>query len=235
MKYTPGIAVGAMSGSKGGTTASHNRNGAYFRNRSIPVNPRTSAQTVVRNRISSLSSAWRSLTQGQRDQWSAVAATLPRTDALGQTYTQTGLQLFTGYNSTLLLLGESTVTDPVPVDTSPNIIEVSPTITASDTGGSRLMVVGFGGTVGASTEKVLVYATAPISQGINFVGPSQFKYVAETPANVTSFSILTPYQALFGPLVAALEGQKVFIKCVPYSTNGYPGSEVRGFGIATSV
>jgi len=235
MKFTPGIAVGAMSGSKGGTTASHNRNGAYFRNRSIPVNPNTPAQTVVRNRVSSLASAWRSLSQGQRDQWSAVAATIPRTDSLGQTYTQTGLQFFTGYNSTLLLLGEATVTDPVPVDTSPNIISAELTVTASDTGGSRLMVVDFGGTVGSSSEKVLVYATAPISQGINFVGPSQFKFVADTPANVTSFSILTTYQALFGPLVAALAGQKVFVKCVPYSVNGYPGSEVRGFGIATSV
>lgn len=235
MKYTPGIAVGAMSGSKGGTTASHNRNGAYFRNRSIPVNPNTPAQTIVRNRISSLSSSWRALTQGQREQWSAVASTLPRVDSLGQTYYQTGLQLFTGYNSTLLLLGESTVTDPVPVDASPNIISAELTVTASDTGGSRLLVVDFGGTVGTSAERVLVYATAPISAGINFVGPSQFKFVADTPANVTSFSLLTPYQALYGPLVASLAGQKVFVKCVPYSVNGYPGTEVRGFGIATSV
>lgn len=235
MKYTPGIAVGAMSGSKGGTTASHNRNGAYFRNRSIPVNPNTPAQTAVRNRVSSLSSTWRSLSQGQRDQWSAVAATLPRVDSLGQTYTQTGLQLFVGYNSTLLLLGDPTVTDPVPVDSSPNIIEATPTVTASDTPGSRLLVVDFGGTVGTSAERVLVYATAPISAGINFVKNSDFRFIADTPANVTSFSLLTTYQAVYGPLVASLAGQKVFVKCVPYSVNGYPGSEVRGFGIATSV
>lgn len=232
MKFTPGIAVGAMSGSKGGTTASHNRNGQYFRNRSIPVNPNTPAQTEVRNRISSLSSAWRSLSQAQRDQWSAVASTIPRTDSLGQTYTQTGLQFFTGYNSTRLLLGLTTVTDPVPVDTSPNIIQAPLSLEVSDTPGDRLAVITFGGTVGTSTEKILVYATPPISAGINFVGPSQFKFIASTAANVTSLSIVTTYAAVFGPLVAALVGQKIFVKCVPYSENGYPGSEVRGYGIA---
>ncbi|KKM06452.1 hypothetical protein LCGC14_1743870, partial [marine sediment metagenome] len=37
------------SGSIGGLTASHNRGGMYFRARTIPTNPATSFQTVVRN------------------------------------------------------------------------------------------------------------------------------------------------------------------------------------------
>ena len=41
------------SGSLSGVTYSHNRGGAYTRNRSIPVNPNTVQQQAVRNAFSS--------------------------------------------------------------------------------------------------------------------------------------------------------------------------------------
>ena len=48
MLFKPTI-VASLSGSLGGITASHNRFGAYLRERVIPVNPGTQPQVIVRN------------------------------------------------------------------------------------------------------------------------------------------------------------------------------------------
>ena len=52
-----GPAVAVISGSVGGTVFSRNKGGAYMRNRSIPVNPQSAAQVVVRAAMAFLTAA----------------------------------------------------------------------------------------------------------------------------------------------------------------------------------
>lgn len=80
------------SGSIGGTTYSHNRYGAYKRNRTVPVNPNTDRQIVIRNAIRALTIRWQlTLTQAQRDAWDVYAANVDWVGSLGDTINLTGI------------------------------------------------------------------------------------------------------------------------------------------------
>ena len=105
MKYVPSALIGRLSRSAGSTTASHNRYGAYLRNRVIPVNPNTTKQAQQRSDLAQISTAWRDLTDAQRAAWKSLGAQMTRTDSLGETYTLTGLQAFESLNRQLLFTG----------------------------------------------------------------------------------------------------------------------------------
>ena len=89
-----------QSGSIGGVVYSHNRFGAYRRNRSVPVNPNTDRQVAVRNIVRSLAIAWQlTLTQDQRDAWDVYAANVTWKNHLGQDVLLTGLNHYIRSNT----------------------------------------------------------------------------------------------------------------------------------------
>lgn len=113
-----------MSGSIGGVVYSHNRYGAYRRNRSVPVNPNTDRQVAVRNAVRSLTIAWQNtLTQDQRDAWETYAANVVWKNALGQDILLTGLAHYVRSNTPRVQNGIAAVDD------APTIF----TIAAADT------------------------------------------------------------------------------------------------------
>lgn len=84
MKFRPLLGTD-LSGSVGGVTASHNRGGAYFRNRAIPVNPNTPFQQAVRGFLATLTSLWNNtLTPAQRTAWDTYALNVLIPDSLGE-------------------------------------------------------------------------------------------------------------------------------------------------------
>lgn len=86
---------GELSGSMGAITASHNKGGAYFRTRVIPVNPATPQQGIVRQLMGTLASRWSGiLTQTQRDTWDTYAANVPLLNRLGESVNVTGLNMY---------------------------------------------------------------------------------------------------------------------------------------------
>lgn len=93
MKFTSQIVTGA-SGSIGGTTFSRNRFGMYQRAKGTPVNPNTSRQNVVRADFANAVQSWTLLTEAQRQGWVEYAQNTPTTDALGQSITLTGQQMY---------------------------------------------------------------------------------------------------------------------------------------------
>lgn len=95
MKYVPSALIGQLSKSAGSTTGSHNRFGAYLRNRVVPVNPNTTKQAAQRAIIQAASAGWRALSDTQRAGWAALGLLMTRQDSLGQTYNLTGLQAYT--------------------------------------------------------------------------------------------------------------------------------------------
>ena len=72
------------SGSIGGMTLSHNTAGMYIRARTIPVNPNSAAQILIRAAFSGLVNRWTdTLSQVQRDTWELYAANVPLIGPLG--------------------------------------------------------------------------------------------------------------------------------------------------------
>lgn len=82
------------SGSIGGLTASRNKGGMYFRSRSIPTNPSSERQQIVRGLMTTLSSAWNALTEAQRDGWNLYGSETPVIDRLGDAIQLSGQQHF---------------------------------------------------------------------------------------------------------------------------------------------
>lgn len=100
MKIKWGMMMTDGRGKLGGQVASKNRAGAYVRTKVTPVNPNTSYQSVVRQRLSSLSKEWNALTENQRLAWNEAANSgqWNKNDIFGDARRPTGKNLFTGIN-----------------------------------------------------------------------------------------------------------------------------------------
>ena len=112
MKFTPGIAVSQLSGSVGGTTASRNKGGQYFRNRAIPVTVTSPEAQNAKAILSNRSQAWQALTPAQRAQWEEWARQNEVIDALGQSVTLSGHQAYVQINSILAHDSQTLLTPP---------------------------------------------------------------------------------------------------------------------------
>jgi len=156
-----------ISGSIGGTTYARNRGGLYARNRTVPINPNSNAQTRARSSFGSFSGGWSSaLTANQRAAWAAFAESSPVQNRLGESITLTGQQAYVRSNTLLQLADESIVSVP-PSLTPPefavlNGAEASydvstPTVTLTLAALTTGLVLAFSGpaqSAGASSLKV---------------------------------------------------------------------------------
>lgn len=189
------------SGSLQGQTSSRNRYGQYVRSRATPVNPNSTAQGVVRARLSANSAAWRALTDAQRAGWEGLGSQMSRTDALGQTYTLNGFEAYCSVNNNLAAAGDAVVSAAPALVTPDVIATLVVTLTAA------AFSLAYTPTPLATGERVFVYASPQRNAGRAFEGDLRLIHVsaaaAASPAN-----IFTAYQTRFGTPVV---GNKVFL------------------------
>jgi hypothetical protein len=206
-KIKMGALVVGLRGKVGGSVASHNRGGDYMRNKVTPVNPKTSYQSNVRNRFASLSSGWRNLTQAQQNAWIAATPNYQKSDIFSDMRSLSGLQLYQRLNNNLLSSGGTAITSPAP---NKGVSQV--TIGAlTYTSGTPALSLAYSANVPALT-RVKVFATPPLSAGINFV-KSQFRLISTlAPAAVSPTNILAAYTTKFGAVGAV--GTKIFVGIV---------------------
>lgn len=192
-------------GKIGGHVASKNRAGAYLRTKVTPVNPNTSSQNAARSRLTTLSQAWRDLTQAQRDSWNSAVENFSKTDIFGDIKNPTGFNLFQRLNNVLTLIGEATINSaPQPSGVLTALIGAL----SVDVGAGDLMTIATGAAVPAGTS-MIVRATPGLSPGINFV-KSEYRVIQIFDAAAASpHDIKAAYQAKFG---VPAEGQKVFVE-----------------------
>ncbi len=150
------------------------------------MNPQTS--------IGSNATAWRDLTDADRQTWSAAAAQFPFKNRFGMPYTGSGYQLYMSCNANLNNYGlPSIATSPLPtmlIPTSPIVITVG-TLTGIMTIVSWDVLAGFAGAV---------YCTVAQSAGKNF-DPGRLKSIKIFPSGaVTNLDITTEYENIFGTI-----------------------------------
>lgn len=219
--------VSDMRNKLNGSVLSKNRYGSYMRNKVTPVNPQTSFQTDQRANLSALSSIWRSLTQAQRDAWTALAQSSPRTDIFGDPKILAGNALFVSFNLNLLKAGEASLTD------APSLVAV-PVVTGSGLTMELTASVLTTGEVTVSPATVpagfslIVYATPGVSPGVSFV-KNKYRYLGIYAPTTGVVNFTADYISRFGnPSV----GSKVFVRLALVSTDsgqlGLP-SEVQTF------
>lgn len=117
-KFSPGPLAGAVSGSQGGVTFSHNKGGPYFRSRAIPTNPASSFQLNARARLAAFSQAWQGLTDAQRQAWVEWARQNPIVNALGHAVLMSGQQAYIKLNTRIALAAGTAIVVP-PITAAP--------------------------------------------------------------------------------------------------------------------
>lgn len=224
MKTKFGSIIVAGSGKIGGHVASRNRSGSYLRTKVTPVNPSTSFQQAIRNRLSGLSQAWKALTAAQRIAWNAAVADYAKTDVFGDLRNPSGFNLFQRLNNNLLICGETQIDTP-PV---PGSVYAMTSMSLAVVTGTPALTLTFAGAIPA-TDAVKLFATAPVSQGVSFV-KSEFRLIGVLTDSDTSPKVITTlYGAKFGAVTE--NGLKVFVKAVP--VNIATGQE--GIGLVASA
>lgn len=164
-KFSPGPLAGAISGSIGGATFSHNRYGAYIRRRAIPVTSTTEDAIAAKARLTSASQGWQGLSTAQRLSWSTWASVNPVTDTLGNQ------QVLTGHAAYIMLgtrrLQSGTAPSPIP----PLAAAPAPLVALSLTGDIGLGDVSavFAATPTGANEILRIQACVLDTDSINFV------------------------------------------------------------------
>lgn len=107
-----GNIVADIRGSIGGITYSKNSFGAYAKNKVSPINPQTSGQTNARAFFTSLTKAWQSLTDVQRDGWSNFGTLYGEPDGFGEVRPISGIAAYIRTNLNLLTYSKTRVDNP---------------------------------------------------------------------------------------------------------------------------
>lgn len=195
------------SGSQAGTTASRNRYGQYKRTRATPVNPNSTAQGLVRARLSANAAAWRALTDAQRAGWTDLGLSMARTDALGQSYTLDGFQAFCSVNNNKAQSGDASVT------AAPALVTPSTILTATITTTGGVLSIAYTPTPMPAATKLIVFASPQRSAGRNY--ESDYRFIQITAAAAASpVNALAAYTAKFGVPVV---GNRIFFSLVSFS------------------
>ena len=195
----------------GGHVASKNKAGNYLKTKSTPTNPNTSYQSAVRQKFGSIAQAWRGLTQAQRDTWIAGASNFPYTDIFGDTKILSGFGLYMQLNSNLKKVGVAFLNSCPSPTTVSSIISLNVT---NDPGAT--LTCDFTPTPVPANHKIVISATAPLSEGRAFSKSDirQIQYFAAAVA--TPVDIYDEYVARFGETVANM---KVFASAYLVNTN----------------
>ena len=202
-----------QSGSKGGTTASRNRFGQYYRRRAVPVQPRTTFQLNQRARLTTNAAAWRALTDAQRAGWAALGLMILRSDSLGSSYDLNGFLAYCSVNNNNLDAGNAAVSDAPAIVTPADLISATITLTAV------AFSVAYTATPLAAGNRLFIRCSPQQSAGRKFNG--DYRLIAVTAAAAASpANILAAYTARLGVPVV---GNRIFISLQTYAA-GFLGS-----------
>lgn len=208
--------VADMRGKLNGTVFSRNRGGSYTRTKSSPTNPATIYQQNQRSVLAAYSSAWRGLSQAQRDSWIAGASNFPYTDIFGSVKSLSGQQLYAKLNIMLVNTGNAAITTcPTPV----SVPQVSITAAAAAAGAGTMTVTISPTTIPAGYS-LQIWATTQLSPGIAFA-TNKFRLLGKFTVTAGAANIASAYISRFGSLTA---GKKIFYRVVFVSnTTGQVG------------
>jgi hypothetical protein len=191
----------------GGHVASRNAAGAYFRTKVTPVNPATTYQQSVRNRLSGLSSAWGDLTAAQRAAWNQAVILWQLTDIFGDIKTPSGFNLFQRLNNNLLNIGKAQIDVPP----APAAVDALTSLSIAAAAGAGTLTITYAPAIEAD-HSFLVRATPALSPGIGFV-KSEFRQIdVMVTADASPFSIETEYETKFGDIGPA--GMQIFLQMI---------------------
>lgn len=212
-----GPIVGQASGSTGATTFSHGRSGPYTRRRAIPINPKTTPQTLIRAAFGAATAQWRDvLTAAEREGWSDYAAQTPITNRLGDRVPLTGIAMYCAFNAQFFRVHGTFV------DTPPSTPGEAAAITLTQTAGEAAgwIITALSQAVGGGDLAHLFLGSNPVSPAVNFYG-SPYSFLVSMADVQLPFTVTVPG--------GIFEGQRWFIETRLFSADGRRGPRTRQF------
>lgn len=215
-KVNFGAGITDMRGKIGGTAFSRNKSGAYARAKVTGTNPSTVYQTTVRTLFNNVATAWRTLTDVQRQTFIDQAPSYSHVDVFGNTIQYSGQQLFMHLNVQRLNVGDALLTTCTPATDVEGI-----------TGGLATVAIGAGTleisdlSANVAGTKLVIEATAPMSAGVANAGTKYRSIVVNQTIVVGVADIKAAWEAKFGTIATVPVGSKVFFRWFNVSdTNG---------------
>lgn len=205
MKFQSTILSDAR-GKLNGSVFSRNRYASIIRNKTSPVQPSSPYSSTQRMQLASLSASFRALTVAQIAAWNAATANFPRTNAFGQTYYMSGLNLFVGINKNRSNLGMPLLSTPPEPPALPTFTAVIGALDATVFEVTATLVAG-----SATGVELMYRATAPVGKGISFVKDRLRLVHHATFVSGTNVDIITQYTGRFG---APEPGQVIWVEVV---------------------
>lgn len=187
------IHVSDARGKIGGSVASKNKFGNYFRSKTSPVNPQTTYQQAQRNEFTSWAQGWRGLTAAQQNSWNAAVEDFQKSNVFGDKVRLTGMQLYIRLNVNIALVGGS----PIVVPPAPGSVTAIDSI-AVDPDVSDATITNTISPAAPATQKYAVYATPPVSAGQRFIKNKLRLITTIDNAGGTTNDITSAYEARFG-------------------------------------
>lgn len=210
MKVLTTAIVADIRNKLNGTVFAKNRYGLYGRTKVTPVNPQTTRQQANRAVFGNQSTAWRGLTQDQRNTWIAAAPLFPVTDVFGNSQILSGQALFVRLNSNLVNIGESIIlTAPTPVS-FPAVIMTGLTADISSVELNAAMSVA----TDPPGFKSLFYATPNIPASRLYV-KNRLRSIGVIGIASSTANLLSGWSPQFGTMIA---GQRITARFVLVST-----------------
>ena len=210
--FQTGAIVTKISGKIGGQSFGSSKSGNYIKNVGSVINPRTQSQAQIKNRISSISQLWRTLTYSQNKSFEGKTQIYPYTNRVGQTAYYSGYNLFQKMNQGLLNIG----LEPILSCPDPSVL-YPPNISIKN---SNSVVLEVEDQNASDSFIYQVYATPAVSSGIS----NPYKYFRKI-ANISDLelsvgvNIMPAYVAKFGKLT---QGNNIFLMVLATSViNGY--------------
>ena len=225
-----GQIIAEARGALAGTVFSRNTAGSYMRQKVSPVQPRTPAQSLVRTLLTGVAQAWRGLTEAQRTAWNTVAATFSNINVFGDNVPLTGFGLHSKLNRNRQEIDEFLLTDPPAQEEVIGLTDLVLTIDNAEPIQADKIKIAFTPVIPV-TQKSILYATAPLSAGVNFVKAEYRKIGVLDTTDLSPASIGDLYFAVFGEIPPATT--KAFVKLRPLViAAGISGTELTTSDIA---
>jgi len=228
-KIRGGALVGEISGSIGSTVFSHNRGGAYIRNRSIPTTVTSAAALAAKAFLASASSAYASLTAAQKLSWQSWADNNPIFDSFGEKRILSGHQAYVQINRRILQAGDTQLADP-PLGVAPDGLT---TLTGTWDIGAGSFELAFAPTPLAANQRMWTQAAVVNSAGIKYVSNLLRLVEISSAAQATGYDIQAAIEARLGTLQV---GQYVHVQLAVYDEDtGLLSRPIRTSGVVVTT
>jgi hypothetical protein len=222
-KYTS-LIFNEVSGKMGSMVLDKN---GVARKRVTPKDPRTAPQQVVRNGFVAANAEWKALSAAQRAGWSALAAQITLTNAVGKMYSPTGRRLYISCFQNCLTVGQDAPsTAPAFVPSIIAVTDYEVVVIAPGTGHVNGQV-SLAATYDSDTYAMAVRATAQYSPDRTRLGRTAFRvltYVAVGGVIPTADALAALYAARFG---APQDGASLSFEVFLTDANGFVGAVSR--------